>query len=270
MRDFEAAMRSANLLGDLGTETTFYDMSKQSRSLSAMTSKSLKLFGEEMDTSLAYMRPSIKKLIVDNVVPIVDTMRLANTETKSGYGGSTGSGSSLSFTTSWAYDFIDPDIVSAAGSTAVYPGAGHGITTDNRRTWTRSVTVPPLVSAPSVRGTPTPFITGLVAAVGTPVDLQVQEEEAMIFLGMVDKTDVNHIATAMQVVYNSDTMNYWNMPFESLEDKNESIVLWEMPQAVIVPPEQSIQINVRYDETGTSYMYPLVIRFLRSSDMRTL
>ena len=255
------AMRSVNMLDTLGAETTFFDMSKQSRSLSAMTSKSLKLFGEEMDASLAYMRPSIKKLIVDNVVPIVDTMRLANTETKSGYGGSTGSGSSLSYTMSWAFDFVDPDRV---GTAPVYPAAGHAVAVDNRRTWTRPV------GAVSVRNAPTPFITGRVAVVGTPVDLQVVEEEALIFLGMIDKTDVKHLATAMQVVYNSDTMNYWNMPFESLEDKNESVVLWEMPQPVIVPPEQSIQINVRYDDTGTSYMYPLVMRFLRSSDMRTL
>ena len=262
MREFEAAMRSVNMIRDLPEEGTFYDMSDQTRTLSMMGTRSLQLFAEEMDAAISYMRPSVKKLIVDNVVPIVDAMRLANTETKSGYGGSTGSGSSLNFATSWAYDFIDPDIVSTGA--AVYPGTGHGIATDNRRTWTRAV------AALTARGAPTPYITGVVAVVGTAVDLQVQEEESLIFLGMVDKTDVNHLATAMQIVYNSDTYNYWNMPFESLEDKNESVVLWEMPQPVIVPPEQSIQINMRYDEIGTSYMYPLVIRFLRSSDMRTL
>lgn len=261
MREFEAAMRSAGMVGDLGVETTFFDMSKQSRSLSAMTSKSLRLFGEEMDASLAYMRPAVKNLMVENVVPIVDAMRLANTETKSGYGGATGSGSSLSYAISWAFDFVDPDRV---GTAPVYPAAGHAVATDNRRTWTRAI------GAVSARAAPTPFITGRVAVVGTPVDLAVVEEESLIFLGMIDKSEVNHLATAMQIVYNSDTMNYWNMPFESLEDKNESVVVWKMPQPVIVPPEQSIQINVRYDDTGTSYMYPLVIRFLRSSDMRTL
>lgn len=250
------------LYADLGEEPTFYDMSKQTRTLSAMTGRNLKLFAEEMDTAIRNMHHAVKALIVRKALTITDAMRLANSESKSGYGGAVGGGASLYFTISWAYDFIDPDVVS--DGTAVYPSSGHDIADDNRRNWIR------VIETVSARDSPTPFITGVVTTVGSAVDLSVAEEESMVFLGMTDKAGVDHIASAMQVVYNSDTQNYWAMNFDMLEQKDEQILVWEMPQHAIVPPEQSIQLNVRYDKRGTSYLAPIVVRFLRSKDMRTL
>lgn len=250
------------LYKDLGQEPTFFDMSKQTRTLSAMTGRNLKLFAEEMDTAIRNMHPAVKDLIVRKALPITDAMRLANSESKSGYGGAIGGGASLYFAISWPYDFVDPD--HASDGTGVYPSSGHDIADDNRRTWTR------VIETVSTRESPTPFITGVVTDVGTAVDLSLAEEESMVFLGMTDKAGADHLATAMQIVYNSDTYNYWVMNFDMLEQKDEQILVWDMPQHAIIPPEQSVQVNVRYDARGTSYLAPVVIRFLRSKDMRTL
>ena len=197
-------------------------------------------------------------MFVDNAQQVLDGMRATLTETKSGYGGSTGSGSSLFFTISWAPDFINPNIVSAVPTAPA---------TDNRRSWAR------FVAAVSAVGTPTPFITGAVVAVGTPVNLAMAEEETMVFLGFTERANVEPIASAVQFVYNQDTYNYWNMDWEHAKRDGgvyEDVLVYEFPQPVIVPPEQRIQVNVRYDGVGTSYLTPVVVRYRRASDMRTL
>jgi len=236
---------------NLQSSDVVYDMSKQSRSLSSMVGAEVRLFAEDMQKQINQMHPSVAQIFVDNAQNLLDGMRCANTETKAGYGGSTGSGSALYSTISWAYDFINPNIVG----------------TTYRRNWIRAV------AAASTVGTPTPFVTGTVVAVGTAVNLAMAEEEAMVFLGFTERADVEPLASAVQLVYNSDTYNYWNIPWEFIKRDGgayEHLCVWELPQPVVIPPEQSIQINVRYDGIGTSYLTPIVVRYRRASDMRTL
>ena len=250
------------IYASLSENTVYFALSKQTRTMHAITGNELISFARDMDAEIRYYHPAVKELIVRKALSIVDCMRTVIDQTKGGYGGSVGSANGLWFTVSWAYDYIDPDVASTG--TVLYPYSGHGGATNNRRTWTRVVTTP------STPETTTPFITGIVSTVGTSTDLESAEEEGYIFLGMADKAGVDHLATTMQVVYNSEDINYWGMPFDLLEEKDESLLVWEMPQDIAVPPEQSVQINVRYNATGTSYLRPIVIRFLRSKDMRKL
>lgn len=241
---FTDALNRAGLMRNLASTDVAYDLTGSSKSLSSLLAKDVEMFGYEMDAVLMNLHPSVAELIVRKVVPVMDTMRMANTETKAGFGGSTGSGSSLEFEISRAADFLNPDVTSGS-----------------RKTWERFVTAV---------DTNKPLITGTVATVGTAVDLQMAEEEAMVFLGFTNKAGVESKASAVQVVYNTDTMNYQVMNFDMSSVKEQDILLYELKQDVKVPPEQKIQINVRYDAIGADYLTPVVIHFVRSSDMRTM
>lgn len=260
---FENALKDAGKMDKyLGPVQVEYKAIKVTRMLSGIDAPHTQLFAEEVDAAIRYFHPAVKEMIANHAVGILDTLRIVDNETASGYGGSMGGSSSLWFTISRAYDFVNPDIVSTG--TSLHPTPGHGAATDNRRNWTRNRV------AVSVPGTPTGFITGIVTTAGTGTNLRMAEEEGMIFLGFVERSDVTPIASAMQLVYNTDTNNIWNMPWQLHEEKEENVYVYEMPQHVIVPPEQSLQINIRYDDVGISYMTPIVFRFLRATDMRAL
>lgn len=260
---FEEALRRAGKIGKyLEPVQVEYEALDITRQLSGMSAGHVKLFAEEVDTAIRYMHPGVREIITRHAVGILDELRITDYQTNSGYGGSMGGSSSLYFTIGRAYDFINPDIVSTGA--VIHPAVGHGAATDNRRVWTRTRV------ARTVPGAPTPYVTGIVATVGTATDLRLQEEEGMIFLGLVERSDVTPMCTAMQLVYNSDTYNFWDIEWSLHEEKEQNVYVWEMPQEIKVPPEQAIQINVRYDDIGISYMQPIVFRFLRSSDMRAL
>ena len=242
---FTDALNRRGLIANLASTDVSYDLTGTSKSLSSLLVKDAEMFGYEMDAVLSHLHPAVAELIARKAEAVMDTMRMANTETKAGFGGSTGSGSTLDFEISRAADFINPDLTG----------------TNYRKTWERFI---------SAVDTNKPLITGTVVTVGTGVDLAMAEEEAMIFLGFTNKAGVDSKATAMQVVYNSDTLNYQTMNFDMATEKEEGILIYELKQDVKVPPEQKLQINVRYDEIGTDYLTPIVIHFIRSSDMRTM
>ena len=241
---FRNELERAGLMRNLPSTDVSYDLTGTSKSLSSLMMKDVEMFAYEMDAVLEYLHPAVAAMIAKKAESVMDTLRMANTETKAGFGGSTGSGSTLDFEISRAADFLNPDVTSGS-----------------RKTWERFITAV---------DTNKPLITGTVVTVGTAVDLAMAEEEAMIFLGFTNKAGIDSKATAVQVVYNSDTMNYQALNFDMATEKEEGILIYELKQDVKVPPEQKLQINVRYDEIGTDYLTPIVIHFARSSDMRTM
>lgn len=255
LRNYRSEKHPAGLIADLSEETITMRLTSTNRKLAEVMRKDVELFAYEMDAAIRNMHPAVKDLIVRKAKVVLDAMRSANTETKTGFGGMTGSANALDFRISWPYDFIDPRIVSAVPTAAA---------TDNRRTWTRAIAVA------TVPGAPTPFITGAVAVVGTPVDLITAEEESLLFLGFTNEAGVVSRSTAYQIVYNTEPQNYEPLNFELAEEKEQAILMHEMPQEVMVPPEQRIQINVRYDTIGTDHLTPIVFRFRQASDSRAL
>ena len=258
MGEFTNALQAKGLIADLAQQTLTMRLTNTNRDLAKVLRKDVELFAYEMDAAIKNMHPAVRELIVRKASVILDAMRSANTETKTGFGGMTGSANALDFRISWPYDYILPDRISIGTVAAPAPA------TDNRRTWTR------FIAAISAAGTPTPFITGPVAAVGTAVDYITAEEESLLFLGFTNRVGVDPKSTAYQIVYNTETQNYEPLNYELAEVKEQGILMHEMPQEVMVPPEQRIQINVRYDNQGTDYLMPIVFRFRQASDSRAL
>ena len=246
--DFKTSLIAKGLMRALPSEEVRYDLAGTSRSLAGLDAMSVELFADEMDASINNMHPGVKELIVRKADAVLDLLRIVAKETKAGYGGFTGSGSTLDFTVGWAYDFLDPDI-----SGTVY-----------RKSWRR------YISTVSTPGTSTAYITGTS---GSKADLEMAEEDGMVFLGFVERADIEPKASALEVIYNSDTYNYQPFSFHLAEKKESmagSMLLYELKQHILIPPEQKIQLNVRYDDVGIDYLQPVSVRFRRASDMRDL
>lgn len=261
MQEFTNELKRQGLIKKYGPETKTLFLTNVNRELAAINAADVELFAYEVDAKIRNMHPAIKELIVRKAEDVLDALRSANMETKNGFGGLTGSANALDFRISWAYDFYDPDVVSTGTVAAPAPA------TDNRRTWTR------YIRAIDTPGTANSFITGVVAVVGTGTDLILAEEESMLFLGFANRAGVDPKSTAYSIFYNTEEMNYQPFNFELAEPKGyeeQAILLHELPQSVLIPPEQRIHIDVRYDQTGTDYLMPIVFRFRQASDSRNL
>lgn len=255
MQEFRNELARLGLIKTHEEETKTKLLTNVNRELAKVLIADVELFAYEVDAKIRNMHPAVKELIIRKAEDILDAMRSANMETKNGFGGMTGSANALDVRISWAYDYIDPDVVSAVPTAPA---------TDNRRTWTRFIAA---VDAPA---TARSFITGAVAVVGTPVDLVLAEEESMVFLGFTNRAGVDPKSTAYSIFYNTEELNYQPFNFELAETKEQDLLLHEMPQSVLIPPEQRIHIDVRYDQTGTDYLMPIVFRFRQASDSRNL
>lgn len=247
MGEFTDALRRQGLINTLPAEDFTVRLTNTNRHLANVLRADVELFAYEVDAAIKNMHPAVKELIVRKSNDVLSAMRSALIETKTGFGGMTGSAKALDFRISWPYDYYNPDLIGGL-----------------RRTWTR------YISTISTVGTPTPFITGSVVSVGTAVDYVTAEEESLLFLGFMNRAGVDPKSTAYQIIYNTEKMNYEPLNFDLSEAKEQGILMHEMPQSVLIPPEQKIQINVRYDELGTDYLTPIVFRFRQASDSRTL
>ena len=224
-------------------ENVAFRLSKTSRRMSSLAEYDVEKFGYEMDNVIRYLHPALTEIICRNASPLLDTLRVLNVETKAGFQGATGSGNTIDFSIARAADFLDPD-----GAT----------TTTYRTSWKRYL---------SDVDTDAAYITG---SGGSSADWELEEEQAALLMGFINRADIESKSNAVQITYNSDPMNYQTLNFDIRAVTEQNIVVHELKEVAMVAPEQSIKIEVRYDDVGYDYLQPIIVLFERSIDMRTM
>jgi len=240
---FTDELVALGLMIDHPVESVEFRLSKTSRSMAALSMENVQAFSYEMDNVIRYMHPAVKEMIVRNAGSLLDTLRVLNVETKAGFRGATGSGNTIDFSISRAADYLDPD-----GAT----------TTTYRRSWKRYISALSIASG---------LITGTG---GTSADWSLSEEQAALLMGFINRADIAPKSSAVQITYNSDPMNYQMLNFELRAVTEQNIVVHELKEAAMIAPEQSIKVEVRYDDVGYDYLEPVIVLFKQSIDMRTM
>ena len=233
------------LMIDHPVQDVVFALSKTSRSMSSLSEANVRTFGFEMDNVIRTLHPDIKDMIVRNAGSLLDTLRIINAETKSGFGGATGSGNVIDFKLSRAADYLDPD----------------GVDPAVRTQWKRYISAKTTATAGDA------FITGTG---GSSADWSLGEEQAILLMGFINRADIEPKSDAMALTYNSDPMNIQQFNFEMCGVAEQNVVLMEMKQAAMIAPEQSFKVNVRYGDVGYDYLEPVAVFFERSIDMRNL
>lgn len=245
MRVFTDELIAQGLMIDHPVQDVVFALSKTSRSMSSLSEANVRTFGFEMDNVLRTLHPSIRDMVVRNAKSLLDTLRVMNVETKSGFGGATGSGNVIDFKMSRAADYLDPDGGAAA----------------TRTQWKRNILLKTTATAGDA------FITGTG---GTSADWSLGEEQAILMMGFINRADIEPKSDAMALTYNSDPMNIQQFNFEMCDVMEQNIVVMELKQAAMIAPEQSFKVNVRYNDVGWDYLEPVAVFFERSIDMRNL
>ena len=246
MGAFMDELMAQGLIIDHPIQDVVFTLSKTSRSMSSLSEANVRTFGFEMDNVVRTLHPSIKDMIVRKAKSLLDTLRVLNVETKSGFGGATGSGNVIDFKLSRAADYYDPD--GAASTTA-------------RTQWKRNITAKTTATAGDA------FITGTS---GSSSDWSLGEEQAILLMGFINRADIEPKSDAMALTYNSDPMNIQQFNFEMCEVMEQNAVVMELKEAAMIAPEQSFKVNVRYGDVAWDYLEPVAVFFERSIDMRNL
>jgi hypothetical protein len=211
--------------------------------MSSLSLDNVETFAYEMDNVIRAAHPAVKDMIVRNAGTLLDTLRVLNVETKAGFRGATGSGNTIDFTLSRAADYLDPDGAAA---------------TTYRRSWKRYLSDVSISSG---------FITGTG---GSSADWSLTEEQAALLMGFVNRADIEPKSSAVKITYNSDPMNYQPLNFDLREVTEQNIVVHELKESAMIAPEQSIKVDVRYDDVGYDFLQPIIVLFERSIDLRTM
>ena len=240
---FTDELVAQGLMIDHPVENVEFKLSKTGRSMSSLALEGVQRFGYEMDNVIRSMHPAVKEMIVRNAGSLLDAVRVLNVETKAGFQGATGSGNTIDFSISRAADYLDPD------------GAAAGT---YRTTWKRYI---------AALSTASGYITGTG---GASADWSLTEEQGALLMGFINRADIEQKSTAIQITYNSDPMNYQTLNFDMRGVQEENIVVYELKESALLAPEQSVKVEVRYDDVGWDYLQPVIVLFEESIDMRTM
>lgn len=241
----ERAMRDASLVKDgsreelknsfIAEETV--DIGGKTYTLSKISFWDAKMFASELDAMLQRQNPRIHDIYGRNAVSCFDLVRMVNTETKQGFGGSGGSGNQLDFNHFMARRFYDPDS-----------------STNARASWVRTI---------SSIGSKN-FFEGATAG----AELTMAEEEGMIWLGWYNPS-LSPVVDAFQILMNTEAFNQQALDFDQVDD-DEGDVIIEFKQPWTLPPEQSGEILAHYFATGTDDMRPIGLWVQMAKNMRNI
>jgi len=245
MEPFMDRLEAEGLLIDHPVESVVFALSNTTRSMASISKSDVEKFGFEMDQAIRHLHPAVQDILVRNAGALLDTVRVLNVETKAGFRGAAGSGNTIDFKISNAGDYYDPD---GATDTTV------------RTQWKR------YISAITTSTAGDKYITGTG---GSAADWTMSEEQALLLLGFTDKAGEAKV-DALQITYAGDPMNIQMLHFDQAAVGEQNLVVMELKEPAMIAPEQSIMVNVRYNDIGWDYLQPIAVMFERSIDMRSL
>lgn len=205
--------------------------------LSRISKWDVKTYADQLDRVLRRENPFIWDIYALFAAECLAAMRLANVDSKQGFGGVGGGGNALDFTLMGAREFYDPD---SSGNT--------------RTSWVRTI---------SSTGS-----KNIIEGATTGAALTLGEATADVYLAFYNPA-VTPCLDAVQNILNTDTKNVQTIDFEKVHAENGEVVL-ELKEAFIIPPEEAYEILGYYFRTGTDESRPIGLRFKQAKDLRDL
>jgi len=210
----------------------------------------LKTLGDELEVKLANENLIIKALYVKNTLAIVNSVRVVNVESGSGFKGAVGSGRQLDAVILRPEQFQDPDQVAG-----------------NRRvTWDRAINA--VGGATPAAGVALNFIVDDTCGVAGSVGLAMSTVEAFLLFALADPAPQPAI-TALQLTYLSRVYNIQTIDFD-LTQAFSGWPLLELKEPLIIYPREDALMKVIYNRGVTDGLRPIGLWIKMSSDLRDL
>ncbi|MDD5510529.1 MAG: hypothetical protein PHI12_06960 [Dehalococcoidales bacterium] len=203
----------------------------------------LMIFADEMDIILKLQNPLIQNLVAKNAPSIAQLIRGVNYNTRSGYKGSSGSGNALDAIFFHEGQFQNPD---AAG---IAP----------RTTWVRNV-----AAAANLQFICQPDALGA----NTHAALQLGNNEGFALLGFANEAAAP-ITTTEQHQYLGVNYNIQNLSY-SLANAIYGNSIIELKQPLLVWPNETVLVNVRYFTNGQDELQPIGLWIKTAANLRNM
>jgi len=199
----------------------------------------LKIFADELDIALKLQNPLVQCLFAKNAVGLASLVRVVNTETASGFKGAVGSGRQLDAILLRAEQFQDP------GAGAATP----------RTSWIRNVLA-------------IGDVVFIQSTADTGAELPMATTEGLAILGFANPAAALCV-DALQISYLAKASNIQNLDFE-LANPFIGDAICELKQPLVVYPNESASITVRYYRAGTDELRPIGLWVKMAQNLRTL
>jgi len=206
--------------------------------------RDIQIFGDQLEIVMQLQNPLVQALFAKNAVALANLIRCVNTETSSGFKGSNGSGRQLDFLLLRAEQFGNPDLANSATV---------------RTTWIRAVGLGlnvQLVIAQDALGA------------NTHGPLTMGQTEGFAILGFANPAAAPCV-DAVQPSYLAQAYNIQNADF-AFANPFQGDSICELMQPLIVYPQESCQVDVRYYQAGQDEMTPIGIWVKMSQNLRAL
>jgi len=203
----------------------------------------LKIFADELDVGLRLQNERVQNLFAKNGVMLANLIRVVNYNTRSGFKGSKASGNQLDALLFRAEQFQDPD---AGGILA-------------RTTFTRAIgaiATLQFICHPDALGA------------NTHGPLTMALNEGLAILGFVN-TAASPCTSAFQITYLTVPYNIQNLGFEMANPIIGDPII-ELKQPLIIYPQESGLITVRYFQAGVDELRPIGIWIKIGTNARAL
>lgn len=214
----------------------------------------LKTLADELDVKLANENPLIRALYAKNAVAIVNTVRVVNVESGSGYKGAVGSGRQLDAVILRPEQFHNPDLAL-------------GVAPTNRRvTWDRAINA--VGGATPAAGAALNFIVDDTCGIAGTIGLLMSTVEALLIFALADPAPQPAV-TALQLTYLSRAYNIQTIDF----DQTQAFSGWpllELKEPLIIYPREDALMQVIYNRAVTDGLRPIGLWIKMSSNLRAL